>query len=238
MKQLTRGVQSVMRMAERQVGAEPGGARPELVGRDAGGRFVGAGGNGSAEAMARMKIGLSPAQRRWVENEAARRRVPKTVIVRELLDRALNGGPPQSGPESVADVAAAAVVHDVVDLEGAATAGAGHGAGGDPGVGSVRAGVRVPEVEVVGPEPVHDACGHAGVHGRQPHYHDPAFAAARAGVPPRGVRPYTDPTRRHAVEERVAVESVRRAVGDPSAGQSSAHTSQLPAGVGASRPRP
>ena len=58
MKQLTRGVQSVMRMAERQLGAEPGGARPELVGRDAGGRFVGAGGNGSAEAMARMKIGF------------------------------------------------------------------------------------------------------------------------------------------------------------------------------------
>ena len=239
MKQLTRGVQSVMRMAERQVGAEPGGARPELVGRDAGGRFVGAGGNGSAEAMARMKIGLSPDQKRWVENEAARRHVPKTVIVRELLDRALAGGFPQTGPESVAEPAAAAgVVRDVVDLEDAAPAGAPYHAGaGAAGAGSVRDGVRIPQVEVVGPEAVHDPCGHAGVHGRHPHYHDPAFAAARSAAPSRGVRPYTDPSRQHVVEERVAVESVRRAVGDPSAGDSSAHTSQLPPGVGVSRAR-
>ena len=240
MKQLTRGVQSVMRMAERQVGAEPGGARPELVGRDAGGRFVGAGGNGSAEAMARMKIGLPPDQKRWVENEAARRHVPQTVIVRELLDRALSGGLPQTGPESVGDSAAAGVVHDVEDLEDAAIDGAAYRAGGDPGVESDRDDVRVPEVEVVGPEPVpaHAGCRRAGVHGRHPHYHDPALEAARAGAPPRGVRPYTDPSRQHVVEERVAVESVRQAVGDPSAGDSSAHTSQLPSGVGVSRARP
>ena len=240
MKQLTRGVQSVMRMAERQLGAEPGGARPELVGRDAGGRFVGAGGNGSAEAMARMKIGLPPDQKRWVENEAARRHVPKTVIVRELLDRALSGGLPQSGLESVGDAAAAVgVVRDVEDLEDAATAGGAYRAGGDPGVGSDRDGVRVPEVEVVGPEPVpvHAGCRHAGVHGRHPHYHDPALAAARSAAPPRSVRPYTDSSRQHVVEERVAVESVRQAVGDPSAGDSSAHTSQLPPGVGVSRAR-
>ena len=239
MKQLTRGVQSVMRMAERQVGAEPGGARPELVGRDAGGRFVGAGGNGSAEAMARMKIGLLPDQKRWVENEAARRHVPKTVIVRELLDRALSGGLPQSGLESVGDAVAAGVVRDVADLEDAAAAGAAyHAGGGPPGVESARDGVRVPQVEVVGPEPVHDPCGDARVHGRHPHYHDPALAVARSAAPPRGVRPYTDPSRQHVVEERVAVESVRQAVGDPSAGDSSAHTSQLPPGVGVSRARP
>ena len=241
MKQLTRGVQSVMRMAERQVGAEPGGARPELVGRDAGGRFVGAGGNGSAEAMARMKIGLPPDQKRWVENEAARRHVPQTVIVRELLDRALGGGLPQTGPESVGDSAAAAgVVRDIEDLEDAAAAGAAyHAGGGPPGVESDRDGVRVPEVEVVGPEPgpAHAGCRRAGVHGRHPHYHDPVLEAARAGAPPRGVRPYTDPSRQHVVEERVAVESVRQAVGDPSAGDSSAHTSQLPSGVGVSRAR-
>ena len=233
-------------------GAGPGGARPELVGRDAGGRFVGAGGNGSAEAMARMKIGLSQEQKRWVENEAARRHVPKTVIVRELLDRALSGGLPQAGPESAGDAAAAAsVVRDVEDLEDEAVAavayhapaGAAYHAGGgaagvgSAGVGSVRDGVRVPAVEVVGPEPVHDPCGHAGVHGRHPYYHDPAFAAVRSAAPPRGVRPYTDPSRQHVVEERVAVESVRQAVGDPSAGDSSAHTSQLPPGVGVSRAR-
>ena len=90
MKQLTQDVRSVMhmRMADRQAGSEPGGSRPELVGRDSAGRFVSAGGSGSAEAMARMKIGISAAQQRWVETEAARRRLPKTVIVRELLDKA------------------------------------------------------------------------------------------------------------------------------------------------------
>ena len=87
------------------------------------------------------------------------------------------------------------------------------------------------------PAPVHAGCRRAGVHVRHPHYHDPALAAARAGAPPRGVQPYTDPSRQHVVEERVAVESVRQAVGDPSAGDSSAHTSQLPSGVGVSRAR-
>ena len=119
MKQVTRGVQNVMRMADRQ-GAEPGGSRRELVGRDAGGRFVGAGGNGAAEAMARMRIGLTPAQRQWVDNEAARRHVPKTVIVRELLDRALTGGFPAGGPEPARDVGSGGVVEGVADLGDAA----------------------------------------------------------------------------------------------------------------------
>ena len=236
MKQVTRGVQNVMRMADRQ-GAEPGGSRRELVGRDAGGRFVGAGGNGAAEAMARMRIGLTPAQRQWVDNEAARRHVPKTVIVRELLDRALTGGFPAGGPEPARDVGSGGVVEGVADLGDAAAAGAAHVAAGGPGAGSARADVRVPEVEVVGPEAGDEAYGHAGVRGGRPHYQDPAFAGARAAAPPRGVRSYTDPGRGPAVEERVAVESVRRAVGDPSAGESSAHTSQLPPGVGVSRPR-
>ena len=245
MKQVTPGVRNVMHMGRRQAGQDAGGSRPELVGRDAGGRFVGAGGNGSAEAMARMKIGLTPDQREWVDNEAARRHLPKTVIVRELLDRALTAGFPGGGPEPAHDVGSGGVVDGVADLEDAVPAGAARVAGGDPGRGSARGGVRVPEVEVVGPEPGHDPYGrvgvhagaHAGVHGRQPHYHDSAVAGARAAAPPRGVRPYTDPSRRHGVEERVAVESVRQAVGDPSAGASSAHTSQLPPGVGASRPR-
>ena len=60
MKQVTSGVRNVMHMGRRQADQDAGGSRPELVGRDAGGRFVGAGGNGSAEAMARMKIGLTP----------------------------------------------------------------------------------------------------------------------------------------------------------------------------------
>ena len=237
MKQVTRGVRNVMQMADRQAGGGVSGSRPELVGRDAGGRFVGAGGNGSAEAMARMKIALSPAQRQWVDTEATRRHVPKTVIVRELLDRALTGGFAAGGPEQAHDVGSGGVVEGVADLGDAAAAGPAHVAAGGLGPGSVHSDVRVPEVEVVGPEPVHDGCAHAGVHGRQPHYHDPALAGARAAAPPRGVRPYTDPSRRHGVEGRVAVESVRQAVGDPSAGASSAHTSQLPPGVGASRPQ-
>ena len=103
MKQVTPGVRNVMHMGRRQAGQDAGGSRPELVGRDAGGRFVGAGGNGSAEAMARMKIALSPAQRQWVDTEAARRHVPKTVIVRELLDRALTGGFAAGGPAQAGD---------------------------------------------------------------------------------------------------------------------------------------
>ena len=51
------------------------------------------------------------------------------------------------------------------------------------------------------------------------------------------MRPYSDPSWRHAAGERVADESVREAVGDPSAGDGSAHMSQLPPGVGVSRPR-
>ena len=182
MKQLTQGVRNVMHMAERQVGAEPGGSRPELVGRDAGGRFVGAGGSGSAEAMARMKIGISAAQQRWVETEAARRRLPKTAIVRELLDKALNGETPLGGQESVRDVAPDGVVRDVADLGNAASAGAARAAGGDPGAGIGRGGARVPEVEVVAAEPVHGGCGHAGVHGRHPYYRDSAPATARCSA--------------------------------------------------------
>ena len=226
-----------MRMADRQAGSEPGGSRPELVGRDSADRFVSAGGSGSAEAMARMKIGISAAQQRWVETEAARRRLPKTAIVREFLDKALNGETPLGGQESVRDVAPDGVVRDVADLGNAASAGAARAAGGDPGAGIGRGGARVPEVEVVAAEPVHGGCGHAGVHGRHPYYRDSAPATARAAALPRGVAPYSDPLRQHAVEEWVAVESVRKAVGDPSAGESSAHTSHLAPGVGASRPR-
>ena len=238
MKQLTHGVRNVMHMAERQVGGGAAGSRPELVGRDAGGRFIGNGGNGSADAMARMRIGLSPAQRRWVEDEAARRHVPKTVVVRELLDKALNGEFPAGGPEPARDVGSGALVHGVAELEGAAVAGAAHVAGvagEESGAGSARGGGRVPEVEVVAAEPVHGGCGHAGVHGRHPYYRDPA--PARAAALPRGVAPYSDPLRQHAVEEWVTVESGRKAVGAPSAGESSAHTSHLAPGVDASRPR-
>lgn len=48
---------------------------------------------------------------------------------------------------------------------------------------------------------------------------------------------YGDPVRVHQVEERVAVDSARAAVGGPSAGESAAHMAHVPAGVGASTVR-
>ena len=247
-----------MQMAERQAGAgsaASGSSRPALVGRDATGRFVGNGGKGARDGAARMKIAMSPEQRRWVEEEAARRKLPKTVIVRELLDQALVGGVPggaggAGGGGPVHDVDPDGAVHDVGGLEDAAAAaadagaareaGAVHDGGGVAGAGSGYrdpGAARVPEVEVVDAEPVAGGCAQGGGHGRHPHYHAAAVAAARAGAPPRGVRPYSDPSRREATGERVAVESVRRAVGDPSAGDGFVHVSQLPPGVGAPRPR-
>ena len=186
MKQLTRGVRTVMHMAGRQAAPGSGAAGPEPVGRDSAGRFVGAGGNGSAEAMARMKIGLTSGQRRWVEDEAARRHVPRTVVVRELLDKALTGQFPAGAPEPARDVGPGGVVHGVADLEDAAMAGAAHVGGGDPGGARVPVpeSPRVPEVEVVDAEPVHDARGYAGDDGRHPHYRDPALEAARVAAPP------------------------------------------------------
>ena len=111
---MTPGVRNVMHM--RAAGRAAGGGGAELVGRDAAGRFVAGGANGGTEAMARMKIGLSPEQERWVEKEAVRRRVPKTVVVRELLDRALTGQG-RFDPRAVHDVAPDGAVHDVAGLE-------------------------------------------------------------------------------------------------------------------------
>ena len=236
MKQVTQGVRNVMHMAERQ-GAEPRGSRPELVGRDAGGRFVGAGGNGSAEAMARMKIGLSPAQRRWVESEAARRHVPKTVIVRELLDKALTGGFAAGGPEPARDVGSGGVVDGVADLDGAAMAGSAHVAGGEPGAGSARGGPPGAGGRGGGAR----ACSRCVRPRRRPR---PSPALSRFCA--RGRAGCGAASRRAAVHGADAPARGRGegggrvgggAVRDPSAGESSAHTSQLPPGVGASRPR-
>ena len=65
-------------------------------------------------------------------------------------------------------------------------AGAAHVGGGDPGGARVPVpeSPRVPEVEVVDAEPVHDARGYAGDDGRHPHYRDPALEAARVAAPP------------------------------------------------------
>ena len=100
MRQLTDGVRGVMHMrsAER---AEAGGAGPqaEVSGRvsDVGGRGRARSGharNGHDEVVARMGVRLSAEQSAWVEEEAARRHLPKTAIVRELLDMVLTGTVP------------------------------------------------------------------------------------------------------------------------------------------------
>ena len=71
MRQLTPGVRNVMHMraAGRVAAAHAGGG--ELAARDAAGRFVSPAANGGAEAMARMSIGMSPEQKRWVDQEAS-----------------------------------------------------------------------------------------------------------------------------------------------------------------------
>ena len=164
------------------------------------------------------------------------------VVVRELLDQALTGRAPFGAQAPVHDVPYDGDVHDVVGLDdgepgdraGADAAGGARAGGGDRDV-------RVPEVEVMEAEPVPGvgagAGGCGGAHGRRAQYVDPATAGAPAGEPRRGVRAYVDPARQHRVEERVAVDSVRQAVGDPSAGESAGHMSHLPPGVGVSRSR-
>ena len=254
MKHLSHGVRNVMHMAERRPDLGSGAPQSELVGRDSSGRFVGADGNGSSEAMARMKIAIPAGQRRWVEQEAARRRLPKTVIIRELLARVFDGGSPTDAESAgvVGDPAYGGVVHDVEPLEHArvhAEAGAGAAPAEvvetcaevvEPHAVPHSGAARVPEVEVMEPERVHGGGGgmHAPGRGARPHrYAEPGVGAARAASS-RGVSPYTDPSRQRVAGERVAVESVRSAVGDPSAGDSRAHMSHLPPGVGVPRARP
>ena len=254
MGQLTNGVRNVMHMraAERADVSRGTGPPTELVGhdggrdagrdvglagRDAAGRFIRSDSTGAAEAMARMKIGLSPEQKRWVETEAARRGVPRTVVVRELLDQALTARVPFGAQAPVHDVAYDGDVQDVVGLDDGELGDpdGGDAAGGARSAGSGR-GVRVPAVEVIEAEPVPaagaGAGGRGGAHGRRAQYVEPGTADGRAGEPRRGVRSYVDPARQHRVEERVAVDSVRQAVGDPSAGESAGHMSHLPPGVG------
>ena len=254
MGQVTHGARAVMHMraAERMgVSADAGPrdvsprnevSRTELVGRDKAGRFVRSSVNG-ADGMSRMKIGLSPQQKRWVDDEAARRGVPKTVVVRELLDRVLTSGARGSfdADPSVRDVGADGsvhdivhddVAHDVVGLEDGDPRRVQAGAGADPDAGEPRA--RVPEVEVVdssgrvaGFDPRNDD------HGRRDHHGDfryPGESARRGGVPDYVGSP-------GVIEQRVAVDSVRAAVGNPSAGDGSEHMSHVPAGVGVSRRR-
>ena len=256
MKHLSHGVRNVMHMAERRPDPGSGGSGSELVGRDSSGRFVGADGNGSSETMARMKIAIPAGQQRWVEQEAARRGLPKTVIIRELLARVFDGGPPADADSAgvVGDPEYSGVVHDVDPVEHAGVhAGVHAGAGAAVGDGAAVAPAevvephavphsgapRVPEVEVMEPEGLHAGGMHAPGRraGPHPRYGEPGAGAARAASP-RGVSPYTDPSRQRVAGERVAVESVRSAVGDPSAGDSQAHMSHLPPGVGVPRARP
>ena len=211
MRQLTPGVRNVMHMraAGRPAAADAAGGG-ELAARDAASRFVSSAANGGAEAMARMRIGLSPEQKRWVDQEAVRRGVPKSVVVRELLDRALTGKGPFD-PREVHDVAPAGAVHDVAGavhgvagLGGDVPVGGGAvaedaAAGGDPAA-AARRGARVPEVKLVGPEPYPPGAGAAGPHARahgHPYYADPAAVPGAAGLPHDGSAPYP-------VRERVA----------------------------------
>ena len=239
MRQLTPGVRNVMHMraAERAAAPDAGGARADLVGRDAAGRFVAGGANGGAAAMSRMKIGLSPEQKRWVEQEAVRRGVPKTVLVRELLDKALTGRGPFD-PHAVRDVAPDGAVHDLVGLEGGGAAGDPHGTAdaspvGDPARRRRAGGGARARVRGVGARSV--SAGHrrrrrACARPRARAVHRSRRGRARGGVPRAGSPAY-------AVAERVAGDSARAAVGDPSAGASSAHTAHVPAGVGVSTAR-
>ena len=248
MKQLTHGGRNVahMRVADPRDDFGSGSAGPPLVGRDSAGRFTvagAAGGGGSAEAMARMKIGIPESQQQWVEEEAARRGVPKTAVVRELINRALSGELPRGGhARSARGVESDGVVHDVPEFAavsaGAAAAVAGGGVeGGDPAARRDGGGARVPEV--VEPEPPSSGYCHAGGHGGDPRYGDPGSAVPRAAAAAGGGARHADPSRRHeVVEERVAVDSVRRVVGGPVSGNSPAHLSHLPPGIGASAPRP
>ena len=250
MKQLTQGGRNVMHMRVADHRAEPGsGAPAPAVGRDSHGRFTAArgGGGGSAEAMARMKIGIPESQQQWVEEEAARRGVPKTAIVRELIDRALSGELPVGRARSARDVQADGVVHDVPEYEAAAVGAAAAAVGGDPrgggaAAGRDAAGVHVPEV--VEPEPgARHAEARAGAYGggrgAAPHYGDPGSGVPRAAASSGGGTRRAGPSRSHeVVEERVAVDSVRRVVGGPVSGDSPAHLSHLPPGIGTSSPRP
>ena len=194
-----------------------------------------------------------------MENEAARRHVPKTVVVRELLDGALTGGGRGSfdADPSVRDVGADGavrdvvhdddVVHDVVGLEDGDPRDVHPGGVADVGGGEPRA--RVPEVEVVDPGGrLSELDPRADARGRHAHYVDPGYSGEAAGVPRCGARPYVDPARAggHMVEERVAVDAVRAAVGNlvgggqlgayvPSAGRGGRFAAP---GVRGFRPRP
>lgn len=125
MRKLTSGVLAAMHTRVPEGGGGPGGPRGEPVTRDVAGRVVN--GGRSSDPVSRVYIGMSPAQRDWVEAEAARRRVPKTVILRELLDRALGDGAPR---DAVHDVSAGGHVEGAVDLgtDGPASAAGGAGA--------------------------------------------------------------------------------------------------------------
>ena len=256
MKQLTHDGRNVahMRVADRRDDSGSGAAVPPLVGRDSAGRFIAAGaagGGGSPEAMARMKIGIPESQQQWVEEEAARRGVPKTAVVRELIDRALSGEVSRGGhARSAGGVESEAVVHDVPELA-AASAGAaaavagGTRAGGNPAGRRDGGDARVPEVVDAEPSSLGGRHGgfrpdaYAGGHGRDPRYGDPGSGVPRAAASSGGGPHHADPSRRHeVVEERVAVDSVRRVVGGPVSGNSPAHLSHLPPGIGASAPRP